>query len=139
MTSQEAFKGIKQIEAQYGQRFAPADIAPVWSRLLELPAAAMIHAVGEMKMLYKRFPTMREVLALVDKGSKRLQTEQVIEEFAEGKEQFALTIGFLEGRISEQQYITALYEMARKYGRPEYALEASNRETALQEQKHETT
>jgi hypothetical protein len=134
MTSQEAFQGIRKIEAMYEGKFIPADIAPIWSRLLELPNAALIHAIGEARIIWRRMPTPREVLQIVESWDKRLDTEKVVEQFDEGKENFALTMGWLEKRITEQQYIQALYEMARKYNRPEYAAQAADREKVLEEE-----
>lgn len=131
MTTQEAYKGIRQIESHYKFELLPKNLHPVWNDLLQLPAVALNHAVGEMQMIWKRPPTAREILDAVRSWALRLDAEVVEEEFAEGEAHFALTIGFLDGRISEGQYIKGLYSMAQKFGRPEYAAEASKREDVL--------
>lgn len=127
MTSQEAYQGIRRVEALYGDKFLPVDLHAIWSSLLQLPVAALNHAVGEMQMIWKRMPTCFELLDFVRGWSNKLELKAVAES-SEASDNFALTIGFLEQRISEAEYIKGLYALSTKYGNPEYAQTAALRE-----------
>ena len=133
MTSKEAFQGIRKIELEYGGKFVPLDLHAIWTQLLQFPVAAMNHAVGEMQMIWKRMPTNHQLLDAVHKWADRLDLGVIEKEFDESEAMFSLTMGFMEGKISEAEYIRCLYAMASKYGRPEYARDAEQREAALQQ------
>lgn len=133
MTAQEAFKGIRQIEGNYGEKFAPVDLHVIWNGLLEQPYAALTHAVGEMKMIWKRMPSTHQLLDAVRNWSTRLDLKANEGEFNEASAHFALTIGFLDGRISETELIRGLYAMSQRYKNPEYAQVAEQREAILRE------
>jgi hypothetical protein len=131
MTSKEAFAGIRKIETEYGKKFLPIELHPIWTALLELPAAAMNHAIGEMKMIWNRPPTNYQVLESVKNWTTRLKLEVMESERNESDDIFSLTFALVEDRISETEYIQALYAMASKYGKPEYAMDAERREAEL--------
>jgi len=131
VTAQEAFKGIRQIEGNYGEKFAPVDLHAIWNGLLEQPYSALAHAVGEMAMIWKRMPSSHQLLDAVRNWSTRLDLKANEGEFDEAAAHFALTIGFLDGRLSEVDFIKGLYAMATKYKNPEYAQVAEQRDANL--------
>lgn len=125
MTSQAAFQLIRQFEIFYQFKFAPADLQPVWSDLLQLPEEALKMAFGESQIVYKFPPTPRQVLGLAEKQAKKLNDEAVQGASSEGEELFTLMIGWLDGKITRDMYSTGLYELSRKYKKPEYAYQAA--------------
>lgn len=131
MTAQEAFKGIRQVEKCYGEKFVPVDLHVIWNSLLAQPYAALAHAVGEMQMIWKRMPSNHQLLEAVRSWADRLDLKATEGEFNEGDAHFALTIGFLEEKITETEFIKGLYSMSARYGNPEYALAAEEREANL--------
>jgi hypothetical protein len=132
VTTQEAFRGIRQIEKNYGDKFAAQDLHKIWPALLLLPYAALAHAIGEMKLIWKRMPTPGQVLDSSYTWSLRLGQGGTVDEVDEADAHFSLTIGFLDGRLSEVDFIKGLYMMARMYKNPEYARVAAQREENLQ-------
>ncbi|KAB0665634.1 hypothetical protein F6V25_07890 [Oryzomonas japonica] len=131
MTSREAFQGIRKIEACYGEKFLPVDVAPIWNDLLQQPAAAMAHTVGEMSMIWRRMPTADQLLAKVKAWTARLELTAVEKGMTEGQALFSLMNGFLSGKIPETEYIQGLYVMAETFGKPEYAHDAARREEQM--------
>lgn len=125
MTSQVAFQLIRRFEDFYQFKFNPSELQPVWGDLLQLPEEALKLAFGEAQIVYRFPPTPKQVLGLAEKQAKKLNNEAVQSASSEGEELFALMIGWLDGKITREMYSTGLYELSRKYKKPEYAYQAA--------------
>jgi len=121
MTSQEAMDGIQRIQAKFGKRFPLLALMDAWPQILAHRSDCMTRVVGRIVNRSKYMPKMDYLLKILDQlepdvspAGERLSAE------TEARAFFRLAAGTVQGSMK----VTALYWLADRTFKPEYALEA---------------
>ena len=128
MNGKEAFQLVRRVEGRYGIKYQPKDLGRVWPDLIKVPLEIASQAVGACFMIWQRAPRIEDVVEAITKRQAREMVRQVELARPEGEAMFAIMDGFMSGRISEAEYIMALYAASETFGNPEYASQAAERE-----------
>lgn len=122
MTSEEALAAIRNMQRRFGKSYKGRDLNGIWPALLDLPAAAMERAAGIIMRRCHYLPTADYLLAKVQEQAAWVPpAEDAADQRDEGREVLALFRAKIEGTLSAAEYARAMFAMADRYHKPEYA------------------
>lgn len=139
MTAKEALAGFQELSRHFSKGYKWGDLEPIWPELLLYSHQALVRVVGIIIKNGKWLPDPDYVLKQVQWWHMNMQAKVEADEQlavgddpdAEGKEALQLMYEYLAGRINGNDYAGRLYDMSKRWGKADYALQAQEIEGRL--------
>jgi hypothetical protein len=132
MTAEEAISGFQALSRQFRKGYTWGELDTVWPELLECSNQALVRVVGILKKNGRTLPSpgyvLKQVLWWEMNLAPRVESERAkrpgADPDSEGREALQLMKARHSGEITEAEYVSRLYQMSERYGRPGYADQA---------------